>query len=75
MDCEEYRERAAYWYQELLTARNEYERRLCQRQLRPLTELLGKQNWQPIRDRVKNNVKRGRIQRTWFFKQPERKAK
>ena len=45
MDCEEYRERAAYWYQQLLTARNEYERRLCQRQLRPLTELLGRQNW------------------------------
>lgn len=58
---------AEYWYQELLTARNEYERRLYQKQLRPCIELIGLDKWRPIRDRIRNNVKRGRIQKVWYL--------
>ena len=71
MNCEAYREQAAFCYQELLMARNDYERRLFQRQLNNFVNLIGVDVWKPIRDRVRNDVKRGRIQHVSFYGRPK----
>lgn len=58
---------AEYWYQNLLTARNDTERKLCQRQLNHFVNLLGMETWKPMRDRIRQKVKDGKETKTFSF--------